>query len=508
MASLLTRLGDLQDALDTLARRHKVPGATLAVARDQELLDFATGVVNADTGVETTPDSIFQIGSNTKLYTATLVMQLVDAGQVELDAPVRTYLKDFALRDATAAREITVRQLLTHTSGIQGDYFKGFGRGDDAIERYVASLADIDLVHRPGEMWSYCNSGFVAAGRLAEVVTGKPYHQLLAERICAPLRLSSTTIRVEEMVAKRCAVGHVPGPGGKPMVPPMVVMEYAQAPAGSLTTSTAAELVRFAQMHLRGGAGPDGGQVLSAESTRAMQEPQLSLPPGGGIDQRMGIGWIMDTWGGKRVIGHNGGTIGQLSFLQCFPDESLVVALLTNSATGGLMWRDLARWLFDELAGVSLPEPPKPADPPPALDLSKYAGTYERYGVRAVVTVDGDSLSMQQELTDELSEMQQGQPPAPPVKLRPIDKERFALKMGGVDGVVAFLGFQGTRPGYLFVGRAARRTGEAPRSPGTKATVKKTSAAKKGSAKKTAAKRSPATKSAAKKSGARKRARK
>ena len=488
MASLLSRLGDLQDALDTLARRHKVPGASLAVAREDELLDFATGVVNADTGVETTPDSIFQIGSNTKVFTATLVMQLVETGQVDLDEPVRTYLKDFALDDRTAAGEITVRQLLTHTSGIQGDYFKGFGRGEDAIERYVASLADIDLVHRPGEMWSYCNSGFVTAGRLAEVVTGQPYHQLLAEKICGPLRLSSTTIRVEEMVAKRCAVGHVPGPGGKPMVPPVVVMEYASAPAGSLTTSTAAELVRFAQMHLRGGAGPDGGAVLSPASTRAMQEPQVALPPGTGSDGRMGIGWILDTWSGKRVIWHTGGTIGQSSFLYCVPDESLVVTLLTNSATGGLMWRDLGRWLFDELAGMSVPQPPKAADPPPALDLAKYAGTYERYGVRAVVTVDGDALALQQELTHELAEMQPAQPPAPPVKLRPIDKERFALKMAGADAVVSFSGFQAGRPAYLFLGRAARRTGAAPKTTGNKkATAKKASA--KSSARKSGAKK-------------------
>ena len=495
MASLLTRLGDVQNALNTLARRHKVPGATLAIARDEELLDFATGVINAETGVETTPDSIFQIGSNTKLLTTTLVMQLVDAGEVELDAPVRKYLKDFVLDDPTAADEITVRQLLTHTSGIQGDYFKGFGRGDDAIERYVDSLGGIDLVHRPSELWSYCNTGFVVAGRLAEVVAGQPYHQLLAERIFTPLGMGSTTIRVEEMVSKRCAVGHVPGPNGRPMVPPVVVMEYAQAPAGSLTTSTAAEMVRFVQMHLRAGAGPNGSPVLSAASVKAMQEPQVSLPAGGDADQRMGLGWLMGTWSGKRVIGHGGGTIGQLSFLQCLPDESFVVVLLTNSATGGLLWRDLGRWLFDELAGVSLPETPKATEPPPALDLDKYTGVYSRYGVRATVTRDGEGLSMLQELTDELSELQVAQPPAPPVRLRPIDKERFAAKMGGVDGVVAFLGFQGGRPGYLFAGRAARRTSEVSKSSGATAgataTATKPAPSKKAPAKKSSAKKSP-----------------
>lgn len=171
MRRLVDRLRSVQDALDALARRHLVPGATLAIGLGDELFDFATGVLNVGTGVETTTDSVFQIGSNTKLVTTTLVMQLVDEGLVELDDPVRKYLPDFALADPRAAGEITVRQLLTHTSGIQGDYFKGFGRGDDAIERYVVSLADIDLVHAPGQFWSYCNSGFVVAGRLAEVVT-------------------------------------------------------------------------------------------------------------------------------------------------------------------------------------------------------------------------------------------------------------------------------------------------------------------------------------------------
>ena len=99
----------------------------------------------------------------------------------------KTLPADFALADPTAANEITIRHLLTHTSGIQGDYFKGFGRGDEAVERYVASLADVDLVHRPGQLWSYCNSGYVVAGRVAEVIAATPYNQLLKEKICHPL---------------------------------------------------------------------------------------------------------------------------------------------------------------------------------------------------------------------------------------------------------------------------------------------------------------------------------
>ncbi len=458
MTTLVGRLTDIQDRLDALARRHRVPGATLAVGLGDELLDFATGVVNANTDVATTPTSIFQIGSNTKLFTTTLVMQLVDSGEVDLDQPVRHYLTDFSLADRAGAEQITVRQLLTHSSGIQGDYFEGFGRGDDAIERYVASLVDIDLVHRPSQLWSYCNTGFVVAGRLAEVITGSPFHELLRRRICDPLGLRRTTALVEEMVAQRCAVGHVIGPDGMPHVPPVVVMEYAQAPAGSMTTSTAAELVRFVQMHLQGGTGPDGSQILSGDSVRAMQQVQLRQPPTSTVPLTQGLGWLMAEWDGRRVIGHGGGTIGQLSFLQAVPDENLVVALLTNSITGGLLWRDLGRWLFEDLVGIRMPDTPTASDPAPDLPLDRYAGTYERLGVRHRITVEDGGLVVNTELTGPIAELQQGETP-PPFRLRALDQERFTARVNGLDTVVVFEEFERGRPQFFFAGRAARRSG-------------------------------------------------
>jgi CubicO group peptidase (beta-lactamase class C family) len=461
MPTLVASLTDIQDRLDALARQHGVPGATLAVGLDGELLDFATGVINVNTGVATTPTSVFQIGSNTKLFTATLIMQLVDSGDVDLDQPVRRYLPDFSLADPTGTEQITVRQLLTHSSGIQGDYFKGFGRGDEAIERLVASLIDIDLVHPPGQLWSYCNTGFVVAGRLAEVVGGGPYRELLRTRICAPLGLKRTTVLVEEMIAQRCAVGHVIGPSGIPRVPPVVVMEYAHAPAGSMTTSTAAELVRFVQMHLQGGTALDGRPVLSEDAVGAMQQVQLRRPPTSTAPLTQGVGWLIEEWDGKRVIGHGGGTIGQLSFLQAVPEENLVVALLTNSMTGGLLWRDLGRWLFEELAGMRMPDAHSASGPPPDLPLDRYAGTYERLGVRHLITAEDGGLVVNTELTGPLAELEQGTSP-PPYRLRPLDQERFAARVNGLDAVMVFEQFERGRPQYFFSGRAARRSGGRP----------------------------------------------
>src|SRR5262245_43905549 len=116
-----------QTRLDTLAREYQVPGASLAVWHNAVLETAATGVINRNTGVETTTDAIFQIGSSTKLLTATLTLQLVAAGCVALTDPLQRYLPDFALLSREAANTITLSQLLSHTSGIDGDFFDNTG---------------------------------------------------------------------------------------------------------------------------------------------------------------------------------------------------------------------------------------------------------------------------------------------------------------------------------------------------------------------------------------------
>jgi CubicO group peptidase (beta-lactamase class C family) len=457
MTTLVAHLEDIQHRIDVLARQHHVPGAVLAISQGDERLDFATGVINHRTGVETTTDTVFQIGSNTKVMTTTLVMQLVDAGEVDLDEPVRSYVPSLKLDDPSAAGEITLRQLLTHTSGIQGDYFEDFGRGDDAIARYVDSLASIDLVHRPGQMWSYCNSGFVLAGYVVEKLTGLPYHQVLRERLCEPLGLRSVTVLAEEMLARRCAVGHDVGPDGVPAVPPVVIMSAASAPAGSRTVATAADLATFTRMHLAGGTARDGTRLLSTGSTHAMQQAQLARPASSDAPLAQGLGWLLADWDGAAVIGHGGGTIGQVSFLQAIPERDLVVVLLTNSPTGSCLWRDLSRWLFETLADTRVPGILQPADPPPDLDLDTYAGTYERLGVRYDITVEDAQLLLRIDVSGPLAKLQAT--PSPPLRLRPVNRESFYLADDDGEGLATFLEFDQGRPGYLFTGRAARRSG-------------------------------------------------
>jgi len=163
MAKLAERLEKIPELLAERVARYRVPGASLAVLCDGQSFETAAGVVNRDTGVETTTDAVFQIGSITKVFTTTLIMQLLEEGRVKLDEPVRTYLPELQLGDHEAARSVTLRHLLTHSSGIDGDFFQDTGRGDDCVERYVLACSGLGQLHRPGELFSYCNSGFACA---------------------------------------------------------------------------------------------------------------------------------------------------------------------------------------------------------------------------------------------------------------------------------------------------------------------------------------------------------
>ncbi|XVU28370.1 serine hydrolase [Actinoplanes sp. CA-054009] len=365
-----------QRRLNVLAERHGVPGAVLGIARGDEQIEVAYGVVNVDTGVETTTDSVFQIGSISKVWTATLVQQLVDEGKLELDAPILDVLPELALKDA----KLTMRHLLTHTSGIDGDVFTDTGRGDDCLEKYVDGLRDVAQNHPLGATWSYCNSGFVLAGRVVEKLTGGTWDQAVQERIIKPLGLRRTGTLPEEALLHRAAVGHVPGP----RVAPVWTLPRALGPAG-LITSTAADLLAFARLHLSGGLAPGGDRLISEAGAAAMAAEQVELPEKHTLGDSWGLGWIRFGWDGQRLIGHDGNTIGQSAFLRLLPSHGLAVTLLTNGEGARDLYQDLFAEILAELAGVAMPEPLTPPEPPVEADITPHVGTYERASARLEV---------------------------------------------------------------------------------------------------------------------------
>ncbi|MEW2486439.1 serine hydrolase domain-containing protein [Streptomyces sp. NPDC048411] len=376
---------ELGRRLEELAREYRVPGASLAVHAGGRTVLAAAGVLNQDTGVETTTDSLFQIGSITKTLTTTLVMQLVDEGLLDLDEPVVKVLPEFKVADPDVTASVTMRHLLTHTSGIQGDVFTDVGRGDDVLERFMARCADLDQSHPIGATQSYCNTGFGVAGRVIEVLTGKLWDTALRERLLAPLGMDRAFTLPEDVLRFRAAMGHLPAPEGGaddwPRPAPRWDLPRSAGPAGTVV-ATAEDLVTFARMHLADGAAADGTRVLSATSARMMREPQVAVPDRWTLADHWGLGWFLPTWEGRTLYGHDGGTIGQSAFLRILPDRDVVIVLLTNGGRTRELFRAVANEVLPETAGLRVPGPPQPPAEPIPVDLADWYGSYERHGVR------------------------------------------------------------------------------------------------------------------------------
>jgi CubicO group peptidase (beta-lactamase class C family) len=395
--------------LAILAGRHDVPGAVLGILRvrqgdTDELIEIPYGMLNTATQVPVTADSLFQIGSITKVWTTTVVMQLVDEGRLKLDVPLCGVLSELRLADADVTRQLTMRHLLTHTSGIDGDVFTDTGRGDDCLERYTGQLAGVSQLSPPGATWSYCNSGFVLAGRVIERLCGASWDRVMRDRLFTPLALKHTVTLPEDALLHRVAAGHVAGAGGRLTRAPVWQLPRSIGPAG-LITSSAADVLTFARMHLAGGAGPDGRTVLSAAAAAQMAERQVDLPDKHTSGDSWGLGWERATWDGQLVLGHDGTTIGQAAFLQLLPTDGLAVVLLTNGGRADDLYQDLFREIFAELADVTMPSPLQPAPLAHTVTAVRHVGRYERAGCRIEISMRDGRSWLRRTATGPLAEL-------------------------------------------------------------------------------------------------------
>lgn len=422
-----------QRRLEVLAEKHHVPGAQLGIldgdGRGWDLVEAAYGVLNQRTGQPVTTDAVFQIGSISKVWTATVVMQLVDEGRLALDTPVVEVVPELQLSDPDVTKQLTIWHLLTHTSGIDGDVFTDTGRGDDCLEKYTALLADVAQNHPLGATWSYCNSGWSLLGRVIEKVTDQTWDQAMKERLFKPLGLDHTCTLAEEAILFAAAVGHVDGPDGQQPTP-VWDLPRAVGPAG-LIKSTVRDVLGFARMHLSGGRAPDGTQVLSAESTEAMTRHEADLPDKYILGDSWGLGWIRFGWDGERLIGHDGNTLGQAGFLRLLPGadgRGVAVALLANGGHTRDLYEDLYREIFREVAGVEMSTPFAPPAEPVDVDIAPYVGTYARSSVRMEILAgeDGGTPTMRTTILGPLAEMVPD--PVDEYPLVPVGPALFAVK--------------------------------------------------------------------------------
>jgi len=380
----------LGERLRALASKYRVPGASLALYANGALREAAAGILNVDTGVEATTDSLFHIASITKPVTTTIAMQLVDEGKLDLDAPVQRYLPDFRVASAEASARITVRQLLSHASGIDGDLFLETTRGEDRVAKLVEAGHVLTQLHEPGRGFSYCNHGFSIAGRVLEVIEGRDFDTIWRERISAKLNTPTLLTLTREALRHRVAVGHIVGKSGI-AVPKQIFLGTSAGPAGATAMARARDLVSFALMHLNDGVTKEGGRVLSEGAVQAMREPQNPLPPSAAA-HHFGLGWMLFDWDGHALFGHDGLSVFQRSYLRISPDKRAVFSLLTNGGDGAGLFRELAAAFFGA-EGMTM-TPVMQAAKDVRVDVSRFVGTYARFGSTTTVGEKDGGLTM------------------------------------------------------------------------------------------------------------------
>jgi CubicO group peptidase (beta-lactamase class C family) len=456
---------DLEKKLSELIDAHGVPGAQLSVLDGDQLTEVAAGVLSQRTGCPARPDALFLPGSIGKLYTATLVMMLVGEGRLDLDAPIRQYLPDFEVRDAHARDTVTVRHLLSHTSGFDGDHFTDTGRGDDALERYVDGCADLPQIVDPGRIWSYSNSGFAILGRIVEVLSRDTFEAVLRERLFDPLALTSTVSFADEAIVHPVAVGHVPDPEDPTglIVSPTWGLHRAFGPMGSAVVASAGDVMRFVGLHLSGGLAPDGSRLLDSDLVDAMRDPQIGLVDDTILGEAWGLGWILDHWGDVAVIGHDGNSLGQNAFMRVAPAERFGFCLQTNVESALTLYRELAEWLFGQRLGVTPRRDPDVREDHVA-DPGRYVGTYSRVGLDIDVHAEATDRLVATVTPSHGIAQEQGWPPMIDLPLQPVAREdSFLLRLPIADADLLAVFFNpdegGDRPTYLhYGGRAHRRT--------------------------------------------------
>ncbi len=330
------------DALVSLAeagmREYHVPGVALGVLDHGTVTLRGLGVTSVEDPVAITEHTVFPIASISKTFATTAMLRLVEQGKVSLQAPVRQYVPDFTVEDETVARTATIWNLLTHTSGWEGQ-ISGPERGEDTLRNFVATMMPTNMqLAPPGAAWSYNNAGFSTAGRVIETVTGTSINRAMRDLVLVPLALEHAGTTAGDFIVNRFAAGHGHLTDGT------ALLQRPFAPSVSVTAGgiglCITDLMAYARFHLGEGTSATGERVLTRASLEVMRTPQLRKQS---TDDDMGLGWHLRTVGSVRVAGHGGTLAGHVLLLDLVPERDFAIGILTNADNGWRLVQDVER---------------------------------------------------------------------------------------------------------------------------------------------------------------------
>jgi CubicO group peptidase (beta-lactamase class C family) len=310
------RADQVDKYLKSQMQEHRIPGLALQIIRNGKTIKTAAyGLANVELNVPVKPETVFEIGSVTKQFTAAGILMLAQEGKLSVDDKISKYLKD---TPGTWAN-VTIRHLLTHTSGIKSytglDGFQVWRHLNQ--EQFIKAIGKEPMEFQPGDSWKYCNTGFNLLGYIIENVSGKNYWDFMAERVFNPLGMQATTKRQFALIIPNRASGyeqtnHVWLNRGT---------DLTEVFSAGAIASTVGDLAKW-------NGSLDSDRLLTPASKAQMWTP---VKLNDGKTRKYGFGWNVDTLEGHKNIGHGGSTSGFSASIQRFPDDHLAVIILTNT---------------------------------------------------------------------------------------------------------------------------------------------------------------------------------
>jgi CubicO group peptidase (beta-lactamase class C family) len=330
-------------------KQHSVPGLAIAIIYRNELVyanGFGVTSIEDDNQVSVTPGTLFRVASVTKPMTGTMIMHLIDHGLLDLDAYVLDYLPWFSLSDQESAKLITLRMLMSHTSGLPHDH-KPFGRSEpDALrERVRTEIPQYALIGNPGERFSYSNSGIHILAHIAEVVTGQYYADIMQSDILNPLHMDRTTFDPTIAMTYPIAQSHHMNDDGSMIVEHRMAQNSANNASGQIYSSVS-DLVNFARLHLNYGKFMDK-QIIRQDLIHEMHRANVIIDSD--MQRYYGLTFFVDKFMGVNKVSHSGGMNNYRTRFDLLPSHQTAVIIAYNRLTDDFPAMQMINDIFEKV---------------------------------------------------------------------------------------------------------------------------------------------------------------
>jgi serine beta-lactamase-like protein LACTB len=378
------KYADAIKAIDALVERERtdtgIPGLSIAIVDGQSTI-WSKGLGHADLAKKraATPETVYRVGSVSKLFTDIAVMQLVEEGKIDLDAPVTKYLPNFKPENP-AGHTITLRQMMSHRSGLVREPPLGsyFDPEPPSLEKTVAGLNGLPLVYEPGKKIKYSNAAIAAVGLAVQNVDGRPFEKAVRERVLTPLGMTASDFTPTGAVKKNLAEARMWTYHGRDFQAP--TFELGEGPAGCMY-STVGDLGKFMSVVFANGKG-----MLKEASLKEMLTPQFEAKSG------FGLGFMLGDLDGHKRVGHGGAIYGFSTELAMLPEHKVGVVVIANMDVTNQVTTRIAdaalRHLLAAKEGKLLPEANERRPVPPEL-ARKLAGKYGETATHELIEAGG-----------------------------------------------------------------------------------------------------------------------